>query len=103
MDKDIGFYDKNPLYNSDGTVTFFYSNETAREVMFTSDKLGFDSLRYPMTYSNNLWTITLRAESGNYYYNFVVDRVWEVDPLNMNVFKGSDGRLHSLIVINYNR
>ena len=103
LDKDIGFYDKNPVYNSDGTVTFFYSNDIAREVMFTSDKLGFDSLRYPMIYSNNLWTITLRAESGNYYYNFVVDRVWEVGPLNMNVYKGNDGRLHSYTVINYSQ
>ena len=70
--------------------------------MFTSDKLGFDSLRYPMTYSNNLWTITLRAEQGPYYYNFVVDRVWEIDPLNLNVSKGNDGRLHSFTTINYN-
>ena len=103
LTNDIGFYEKNPIYNSDGTVTFFYSNNTAKEVMFTSDKLGFDSLRYPMTYSNNLWFITLRPESGNYYYNFVVDRIWEVDPLNMNVYKGSDGRLHSYILINYNQ
>lgn len=101
LDKDIGFLKKNPIYNGDGTVTFFYSNSTAREVMFTSDKLGFDSLRYPMTYSNNIWFITLRAESGNYYYNFVVDRVWEIDPLNMNVYKGNDNRLHSYVLINY--
>ncbi|WP_297278285.1 protein kinase [uncultured Brachyspira sp.] len=103
LTNDIGFYEKNPIYNSDGTVTFFYSNNTAKEVMFTSDKLGFDSLRYPMTYSNNLWVITLRAEEGNYYYNFVVDRIWEVDPLNMNVYKGNDGRLHSYTMINYNQ
>ncbi|OEJ14703.1 protein kinase [Brachyspira hampsonii] len=103
LTNDVGFYEKNPIYNSDGTVTFFYSNDTAKEVMFTSDKLGFDSLRYPMTYSNNLWVITLRPEAGNYYYNFVVDRIWEVDPINMNVYKGSDGRLHSYILINYNQ
>ena len=35
LTNDIGFYEKNPIYNSDGTVTFFYSNETAKEVMFT--------------------------------------------------------------------
>lgn len=103
LTNDIGFYEKNPIYNSDGTVTFFYSNNNAKEVMFTSDKLGFDSLRYPMTYSNNLWVITLMAEEGNYYYNFVVDRIWEVDPLNMNVYKGNDGRLHSYTMINYNQ
>lgn len=102
LGNDIGFYEQNPIYNADGTVTFFYSNDTASEVMFTSDKLGFDSLRYPMTYSNNLWTITLRAEQGPYYYNFVVDRVWEIDPLNLNVYKGNDGRLHSFTTINYN-
>lgn len=101
LTNDIGFYEKNPIYNEDGTVTFFYSNNTAKEVMFTSDKLGFDSLRYPMSYSNDLWVITLRAEEGNYYYNFVVDRIWEIDPINMNVYRGSDGRLHSYIMINY--
>lgn len=102
LDEDIGFFNKNYIYNDDGTVTFFYSNSTAKEVMFTSDKLAFDSLRHPMTYSNNLWVITLMAEPGPYYYNFVVDRVWEIDPLNMNVYKGNDGRLHSYIFINYN-
>lgn len=101
LTNDVGFYEKNPIYNPDGTVTFFYSNNTTSEVMFTSDKLGFDSFMYPMTYSNNLWVITLKAESGNYYYNFVVDGVWEIDPINMNVYKGNDGRLHSYVLINY--
>lgn len=102
LDKDIGLYVKNPIYNEDGSITFFYSNAQANEVMFTSDKLGFDSLRYPMIKSSdNIWTIKLRPEPGNYYYNFVVDRNWEVDPLNMNVFKGNDGRLHSYIFIKY--
>lgn len=102
LNKDIGFYLKNPIYNDDGTVTFFYSNVNANEVMFTSDKLGFDSLRYPMEKSeDNIWKITLRPEPGSYYYNFVVDRNWEVDPLNMNVYKGNDGRLHSYVLIRY--
>lgn len=101
---DMNFYDKNPMYNSNNTVTFYYSNMSANEVMFTSDKLGFNSTRYPMKKDlNGIWTITIAPEEGNYYYNFVVDKKWEVDPINMNVVKGSDERLHSHSFIRYSK
>ncbi len=98
--KDLGFLRANPTYNNDGTVTFFYSNANAYEVMFTSAQLGFNTSRYLMTSNiDNIWRITLNPPDGVYNYNFVVDREWKIDPLNMNVVKGNDNRLHSQVFI----
>lgn len=92
---------KNPIYNDDGTVTFLYSDDLADEVMFTSDHLGFNTTRYSMTKdSSNVWSITLDSPNGNYYYNFIIDREWEVDPLNANVVQSDNGILHSYVFIN---
>ena len=92
---------KNPIYNDDGTVTFLYSNNMADEVMFTSDHLGFNTTRYNMTKTtNNVWSITLDAPNGNYYYNFIIDREWLVDPLNVNVVSSDNEIIHSYVLIN---
>lgn len=98
--KDLGFLRANPIYNDDGTVTFFYSNANAYEVVFTSAQLDFNTSRYLMTSNiDNIWRITLNPPDGVYNYNFVVDREWKIDPLNMNVVKGNDNRLHSQVFI----
>lgn len=101
VDKDMEFFNSNPIYNNDGTVTFFYSNSQAKEVMFTSSELGFNTSRYTMNKTNNnyMWFITLQVHNGPYYYNFVADRVWYTDPINWNVMLGNDERLHSYILI----
>jgi len=92
---------KNPIYNDDGTVTFLYSDDLADEVMFTSDHLGYNTTRYSMTRrSDNVWSITLDAPNGNYYYNFIINREWGVDPLNANVVKDDNDILHSYVLIN---
>ncbi len=103
INEDMGFLRSNPIYNTNGTVTFFYSNEYASEVMFTSSDLGFNSSKYAMTKTtNNLWVITINPPNGIYNYNFIVDRDWRVDPLNMNVVLGNDNRLHSQVFISRN-
>lgn len=92
---------KNPIYNDDGTTTFLYSNASAQSVMFTSDQLGFDTTRYSMIKGDDdVWSITLNPPNGNYYYNFIIDREWKVDPLNVNVVQSDNDMLHSYVLIN---
>lgn len=100
VDKDVEYYRANPIYNDDGTVTFFYENEEASDVNFALDKYGFDSYRYTMEKGDdNIWRINLPLEGGRYYYNFVVDGKWEVDPINYNIVTSEKDVKHSFVTI----
>lgn len=102
LDKDVVYYDLNPIYNKDNTVTFFYKNDNAENVYFALNIYGYDPYGYPMTKTeDNIWKITLALENGDYYYNFIVDREWKIDPVNYNIVYGTDNREHSYVSIRY--
>ncbi len=100
IDEDIEYYRSNPLYNDDGTLTFFYENEHALEVNFALNKYGFDTDRYRMEKGDdNIWRITVSLMPGPYYYNFIVDGQWEVDPMNYNIATSDKDVKHSFVTI----
>lgn len=84
------------IYNEDGTVTFLYRNDNAREVLVDVQFAG----RNPMTKNaDGLWTATLGPASPDMYpYCFIVDGISVMDPENDQYFP-NEGFKNSLLEI----
>lgn len=87
------------ICNSDGTVTFQYQNDKAKEVMVDVQFAG----RKPMTRdANGLWTVTLGPAAPDMYpYCFIVDGVSVMDPQN-DLYFPNEGFKNSLLEIKSN-
>ena len=82
--------------NTDGTVTFKYKNETAKQVQVDVQFAG----RQPMTrQADGTWTATLGPVAKDMYpYCFIVDGVSVMDPENPQYFP-NEGFKNSLLEI----
>lgn len=82
--------------NADGTVTFRYKNDHAREVLTDVQFAG----RHPMTRdAEGIWTVTLGPAAPDMYpYCFIVDGVSVMDPENDQYFP-NEGFKNSLLEI----
>ena len=85
-----------PRINNDGTVTFQYRNNAAKNVMVDVQFAG----RKAMTRgSDSLWTVTLGPAAPDMYpYCFIVDGVSVMDPEN-NQYVPNEGFKNSLLEI----
>ena len=83
-------------FNPDGTVTFLYRNNTAKEVQVDVQFAG----KHPMTLtSDGLWTATLGPAAADMYpYHFEVDGVSIMDPLCPQYYP-NEGFKNSLLEI----
>lgn len=82
--------------NSDGTVTFLYENKDAKDVQVDVQFAGKNKMTKD---ANGIWKATLGpAEPDMYPYNFVVDGVSIMDPLNDQYFP-NEGFKNSLLEI----
>jgi len=73
------------VVNADGTVTFNYRNDAAKEVQVSVQFAGSHAMQKDSV--TGLWTATLGpADPDMYPYNFVVDGVSVMDPKNPNYF-----------------
>ena len=78
--------------NEDGTVTFRYKNDQAKNVMVDVQFAG----RNPMQYDeqNGLWTATLGPAAPDMYpYCFIVDGVSVMDPQCDQYWRAKNPRL----------
>lgn len=84
------------ITNDDGTVTFQYWNDNAKNVQVDVQFAG----RKPMTRNaNGVWTVTLGPVAPDMYpYCFVVDGVSIMDPLNPQYFP-NEGFKNSLLEV----
>ena len=82
--------------NPDGTVTFRYKNDFAKQVQVDVQFAG----RHPMTRdANGLWTVTLGPAAPDMYpYCFIVDGVSTMDPMCEQYFP-NEGFKNSLLEI----
>lgn len=88
---------KSAIFNADGTVTFQYKNDNAKEVMVDVQFAG----RKPMSRNaqTGIWTATLGPAAPDMYpYCFVVDGVSVMDPLADQYFP-NEGFKNSLLDI----
>lgn len=91
-----GQIEKSTICNNDGTVTFQYQNDSAKEVLVDVQFAG----RKPMTKgANGVWSATLGPAAPDMYpYCFVVDGVSIMDPLCDQYFP-NEGFKNSLLEI----
>ena len=74
----LAFGQASTIFNEDGTVTFQYSNDHAKEVMVDVQFAGRKAMAKDAT---GLWTVTLGPAAPDMYpYCFVVDGVSVMDP-----------------------
>lgn len=72
-----------PELHNGGSVTFRVVRPSAHQVLVAL--AGLDK-PLEMTQSNGLWSVTSAPlQPGTYWYSFVVDGAWELDPLNQDV------------------
>jgi enterochelin esterase-like enzyme len=84
-----------PEVKSDGTVTFRFLAPRAHQVLLSVEYL--DGLRRLRPGEDGIWSVTLGPfEPELYSYNFIVDGVASVDPLNPNIKIGIH-TTHSLL------
>ncbi len=73
------------IVNADGSVTFNYRNDGAKEVMVDVQFAGRHAMQKDSV--SGMWSVTLGpADPDMYPYNFVVDGISIMDPKNPNYF-----------------
>ncbi|MBR4387846.1 MAG: hypothetical protein IKT00_01545 [Prevotella sp.] len=81
----------------DGTVTFYYQNDSAKNVMVDVQFAGRKEMQRDNT--TGVWSVTLGpAEPDMYPYCFIVDGVSVMDPMNPQYFP-NEGFKNSLLEI----
>lgn len=81
-----------PTVNDNGTVTFSYKNDTAKEVYLALNFTDWEANKKAMTKDQNgTWSTSLRLgdNAASYEYKFIVDGKPTADPSNPNA--ASDG------------
>lgn len=76
---------KSPVINENGTVTFSYSNDIAKEVYLAGDFTNWSANEKAMTKNQNgVWSVTLRLAdaASSYEYKFIADGNYVTDPAN---------------------
>ena len=83
-----------PRTNNDGTVTFQYKNDSAKNVLVDVQFAG----RKEMTRgADGTWTVTLGPAAPDMYpYCFIVDGISVMDPMNPQYFP-NEGFKNSLL------
>jgi LPXTG-motif cell wall-anchored protein len=79
-----------PVINDNGTVTFSYKNNIAKEVYLAGSFTNWANDKKTMTKDQNgLWSVTLRLgdTANTYEYKFIVDNNYVLDPSNSNTSK----------------
>lgn len=88
---------KSVICNADGTVTFQYWNDKAKEVQVDVQFAGRNPMKFDA--ENGVWTATLGPAAPDMYpYHFVVDGVSIMDPLCEQYFP-NEGFKNSLLEI----
>ena len=84
------------ICHEDGTVTFQYKNDQAKEVMVDVQFAGRNAMKRD---AQGLWTVTLGPAAPDMYpYCFIVDGVSVMDPENPQYFP-NEGFKNSLLEI----
>ena len=88
------------IVNEDGTVTFQYKNDNAKEVFVDVQFAGKNKMKRDSL--SGLWTVTLGPAAPDMYpYNFQVDGVGVMDPMCDQYFP-NEGFKNSLLEISSN-
>ena len=91
-----------PIYNTDPNiinVTFSYKfNNRSPQNVFVSGSFDDWKEKHPLSYNQTMgkWTCTLKLKKGKYFYKYIIDGNWEINPIEQNV-RGNDGITNNII------
>ena len=91
-----------PIYNTDPNiinVTFSYKfNNRSPQNVFVSGSFDDWKEKHPLSYNQTMgkWTCTLKLKKGKYFYKYIIDGNWEINPNEQNV-RGNDGITNNII------
>jgi chromosome partitioning protein len=87
-----------PKVTEEGVV-FAIEAPAARQVQLVGDFNEWALDGTEMTPSATIWTKVLKLNPGRYLYRYVVDGIWQNDPLNAEVEPAPYGGLNSVLVL----
>ena len=94
-----------PIYNTDpniSNVTFSYKlNNRYPKNVFVSGSFDDWKEKHPLSYNQTMgkWTCTLKIKKGKYFYKYIIDGNWEINPAEPNI-RGNDGIINNVINVN---
>lgn len=84
----------------ESVITFAVFNPTAREVFVAGSFNGWEPAGTAMTKgADGIWRTELLLKPGAYEYRFVVDGVWQDDPMSQKFAANPFGGLNSVVVV----
>ncbi len=96
------FTDKNIFsYEHDVASLFLPGYRSAKKVFLAGSFNDWDTKNIPMQKSDAGWTVRLKLPPGKYYYKFIVDGKWMLDPFNRNKEDIGDGKNSFFFCENY--
>ncbi|MFN3412106.1 MAG: hypothetical protein ACK4YF_08110 [Exilispira sp.] len=87
IEKKLTIYERSPVINNKTRECLFWiENKDAKTIYIYGDFNNWNPYQFRLTREGNLWTISLKLQSGVYGYRFIVDFNKEVlDPHNDNI------------------
>ncbi len=82
-------------------VTFTFMCVPGRKVFVAGSFNKWDPAAIPLTDCNGMgvYTATMLIPKGRHEYKFVVDDIWQVDPVNTESIANESGTMNSVIVV----
>jgi chromosome partitioning protein len=93
-----GIFPSPPKVTEEGVV-FAIEAPEARHVQLVGDFNEWTLDGNEMTPSEKIWTKVLKLDPGRYRYRYVVDGIWQNDPLNAEVEPAPYGGYNSVLVL----
>ncbi len=87
------------MYSNEPNITFSYKfNNRNPKTVFVSGSFDDWKEKHPLTYNPTMgkWTCTLKVKKGKYFYKYIIDGSWEINPNEQSV-RGNDGIINNVI------
>ena len=89
--------DKSRFRETDSTVIFFLRNyDNAKKVFLSGNFCRWSPDQWAMKKTDSGWTVEIKFNTGKYWYKFVIDDNWKLDPDNILVEKDLGGYFNSI-------
>lgn len=91
------FQNKNPFFIRDSIVTFFLRNNlNAQKVILAGSFNNWNEEKLEMTKTDSGWIALVKLSPGKYWYKFIADGGWLVDPDNRITENDNEGNTNSV-------
>ena len=88
---------KSSFSETESGVTFFLRNYTkAKAVFITGNFCNWSHKEFPMKKTDSGWSVQVKLSCGKYWYKFLIDDNWKLDPDNLLIEKTANGDFNSV-------